>query len=45
MVNVVLSSKLHSQMETACQIDFLCENGTAEVKINNACEKRGFEFY
>ena len=45
MLNLVLSSKLLSQVETACQIDSLRENGESEVNINNICEKRVLLFY
>ena len=45
MVNLVLPSKLVSQVETACQIDSPRENGMAEVLINNICEKQVFVFY
>ena len=45
MVNLVLSTKLITQVVTAYQIDSPRESGIAEIKIRNVCEKRVLVFY
>ena len=45
MVNLVLSSKLLSQVEITCHINSPRENGVAEVEMNNICEKQVPVFY